>query len=382
MRRRAQGAGNITVTPVGDSPRVASISTNKDTQSDPIVIDRNANDGAEVSHFRISAVANGVLFQADGITPVADGSFITYAQAQAGLRFSPSSGSLDSGTFLVEASEDGATVAAQSAMVMSTISITDTVSPDDSSSAPSGHQTETEAATHSPSDKSTESETTKKSPAKSAPQARSDLMAALLPSSSAQPTPLIHSPLNSELDTTQFRFDQLIETIKKRSQTSSEQLTPDKLTLDALNSLWRIASNPMPTLNGDTEDDAQSTRSSLDSLREKIGREFDALEEELADNERQDQLVLGAEVIVSASFSAGYVAWLLRGGMLLSSVLSSIPMWRLIDPLPVFAFMDRRGSADNEGDSLDALIERGEQQAASRRAIAQEHERDMTTQQE
>ncbi len=38
-----------------------------------------------------------------------------------------------------------------------------------------------------------------------------------------------------------------------------------------------------------------------------------------------------------AVLSAGYAAWTVRGGYLLSSVLTALPAWRLMDPLPVLA---------------------------------------------
>ena len=54
-----------------------------------LVITPNAVDGAEVTSFKITSVANGALFQADGTTPIADGASITVAQGAAGLRFTP-----------------------------------------------------------------------------------------------------------------------------------------------------------------------------------------------------------------------------------------------------------------------------------------------------
>jgi uncharacterized delta-60 repeat protein len=120
----AKAISTITVIPVGDTPQVASITTDEDTQSGLIVINRNANDGTEVTHFRISGIANGALFQADGTTGIANGDFITYAQAQAGLTFTPSANSTADGTFDAESSEDGATVSAQSAKATSTITVT------------------------------------------------------------------------------------------------------------------------------------------------------------------------------------------------------------------------------------------------------------------
>jgi hypothetical protein len=83
----------ITIGPVGDTPQVANISTHADTQSELIIIDRNADDGAEVTHFRISNITNGTLYLVDGVTQIHNGDFITYAQGQAGLRFTPAAGS-------------------------------------------------------------------------------------------------------------------------------------------------------------------------------------------------------------------------------------------------------------------------------------------------
>jgi len=57
---------------------------------------------------------------------------------------------------------------------------------------------------------------------------------------------------------------------------------------------------------------------------------------------------------VSTGLSIGYVVWLLRGGVLLSSVLSSLPAWRTIDPLPVLSSMDADTAEDD--DSLENMV--------------------------
>jgi hypothetical protein len=47
----------------------------------------------------------------------------------------------------------------------------------------------------------------------------------------------------------------------------------------------------------------------------------------------------------------------LRGGVLLTSLLASMPAWRSIDPLPVLARIDARGRDDaDEDDSLRGLL--------------------------
>ena len=38
--------------------------------------------------------------------------------------------------------------------------------------------------------------------------------------------------------------------------------------------------------------------------------------------------------------TAGVVAWILRSGALLSSLLSTIPLWKGYDPLPILAYKD------------------------------------------
>lgn len=79
----------VTVNPAADQPSVASAEINEDSQASDIIINRNPADGAEVTHFRISGLTAGTLYMNDGITQIADGSFITFADAQAGLKFSP-----------------------------------------------------------------------------------------------------------------------------------------------------------------------------------------------------------------------------------------------------------------------------------------------------
>ena len=48
--------------------------------------------------------------------------------------------------------------------------------------------------------------------------------------------------------------------------------------------------------------------------------------------------------------------WLIRGGVLLSSVLSSLPAWQMVDPLPVLGVMYADEDLDTEDDSLETLV--------------------------
>ena len=96
----------ITVLPVADTPSVTNATTYEGQQTTSgLVISRNPADGAEVTHFKITAITNGTLFQNDGVTPIANGQFITFAQGNAGLRFTPTPGLfMGTGNFSVQAS--------------------------------------------------------------------------------------------------------------------------------------------------------------------------------------------------------------------------------------------------------------------------------------
>src|SRR5439155_1020782 len=95
----------LTVNPVADTPGVTNATTIEDTVDGPsLLISRNAVDGAEVTHFKITDITGGTLFQNDGTTAIANNAFITFAQANAGLRFTPTAGSIATGHFTEQAS--------------------------------------------------------------------------------------------------------------------------------------------------------------------------------------------------------------------------------------------------------------------------------------
>lgn len=60
-----------------------------------------------VNSYQITNISGGSLFLNDGVTPVTDGEFITVAQGAAGLKFTPTNGSLAAGMFTIEASTTG-----------------------------------------------------------------------------------------------------------------------------------------------------------------------------------------------------------------------------------------------------------------------------------
>jgi hypothetical protein len=84
--------------------------------------------------------------------------------------------------------------------------------------------------------------------------------------------------------------------------------------------------------------------------------QLDRLREEQAQEATVTARVAGSVMVVTSGLSVGYVLWLLRGGVLLASLLTSLPAWRLVDPLPVLAHM---GGDDEDDDSLQDMVEGG-----------------------
>jgi hypothetical protein len=64
---------------------------------------------------------------------------------------------------------------------------------------------------------------------------------------------------------------------------------------------------------------------------------IDRLREAIEDENRLEHMVSAAAAFTGFSFSVGYVIWLVRGGILMTSLLSSLPAWRMLDPLPVLS---------------------------------------------
>ena len=82
---------------------------------------------------------------------------------------------------------------------------------------------------------------------------------------------------------------------------------------------------------------AQGFMDELDRLREQARHEF-TLEHTLA---------LSATG-VTFGLSVAYVFWMIRSGVLVGSLLSALPAWRVLDPLPVLSRAD--GTTDEDDD--------------------------------
>ena len=82
--------------------------------------------------------------------------------------------------------------------------------------------------------------------------------------------------------------------------------------------------------------------------------------------------LVASTIALSSGLSIGYVVWLVRGGILISSMLSALPAWQMIDPLPVLS-ASRGAKARGKGmqpDGDDPEVERLFDEAAPVTAAA------------
>ena len=120
----ATDTASLVINPVADTPSVTNATTNEDTQTTSgLVISRNAADGAEVTHFKITGISNGTLYKNDGTTQISNGTFITFAEGNAGLKFTPTANFNGSGSFTVQASTANGDAGLGGSTVVATITV-------------------------------------------------------------------------------------------------------------------------------------------------------------------------------------------------------------------------------------------------------------------
>lgn len=121
----------VVVDPVADTPSITNATTLPNTQTaSGLVVSRNAADGAEVTHYQITNIQSGTLFQNDGTTAIPANSFITHAQAGAGLKFTPAANFQGDATFQVQASTSNLVGGLGGDVITATISVSERVSID------------------------------------------------------------------------------------------------------------------------------------------------------------------------------------------------------------------------------------------------------------
>ncbi|MFZ2727405.1 MAG: DUF4347 domain-containing protein, partial [Methylococcaceae bacterium] len=112
----------ITVNPIADTPSVASPTINEDNDTGAIAITRNANDGSEVTFYKVTGISGGTLYSDSNYNnAISNGSFIALAGASTNVYFRPTANSDATGHFTVQASTSNADAGLGGSTATSTI---------------------------------------------------------------------------------------------------------------------------------------------------------------------------------------------------------------------------------------------------------------------
>jgi hypothetical protein len=93
---------------------------------------------------------------------------------------------------------------------------------------------------------------------------------------------------------------------------------------------------------------------------QELVRNLEQVQQQLLGQAAHREAVITSTLALSSGLSIGYVVWLVRGGVLVSSMLSALPAWQMIDPMPVLAAAkgQRTRSAASQGDqALERLFD-------------------------
>jgi VCBS repeat-containing protein len=96
--------------------------------------------------------------------------------------------------------------------------------------------------------------------------------------------------------------------------------------------------------------------------------QVESIDEELQFEAPVPEWAIGSAVVTTTSLSVGYIVWMVRGGYILASVLSTMPVWQNIDPLPVLDALD---SVDDDGESLESMIDAVEENGSAENGMVE-----------
>jgi hypothetical protein len=103
------------------------------------------------------------------------------------------------------------------------------------------------------------------------------------------------------------------------------------------------------------------------SPKSEMSQELDTAHDNLV-ADRKLKVVAGSATVASFGASAAYVLWMVRGGSLLSSLMSILPAWKSIDPVPVLDSFEGRKRRNkrmkSDGESLESMVDKSNDEAA------------------
>ena len=96
-----------------------------------------------------------------------------------------------------------------------------------------------------------------------------------------------------------------------------------------------------------------------------LWHDLDAMQTQ-AESEHQTRVRIfaGTATLVSAGMSLVYFIWTIRAGSILSSLLSSMPAWKLVDPLPILDQASGDEDEEEDDETLASMVDQPRRKAA------------------
>ena len=103
---------------------------------------------------------------------------------------------------------------------------------------------------------------------------------------------------------------------------------------------------------------AIDSRLSFVSQPSQLWQQLDTFREGNEESYFFEDVLVGSVSGVTSGLTVGYVVWMLRGGVLISSLMAQLPAWKLIDPIVVLAAIDDDLDLQDE-ESIQSIVDQG-----------------------
>jgi len=109
-----------------------------------------------------------------------------------------------------------------------------------------------------------------------------------------------------------------------------------------------------------SNESAQLTRVEQDVELDDLWGELDNLDQRIDDESMLPKIAAGTLASLASVFTAGYLAWLIRGGQIMLGFLSQLPAWTSLDMLAVLS-KPEDDLDDEESESLESIVSKPDQ---------------------
>jgi hypothetical protein len=105
--------------------------------------------------------------------------------------------------------------------------------------------------------------------------------------------------------------------------------------------------------------DTMAFKSEIQALLSTSGflHDLDRVRDAFQDVTASEKTYMASSIAATTGLSIGYVFWLLRSGVLLTALLSSVPAWQFVNPLLVLDTPEKRKRKKGQGDQGDDSVE-------------------------